>query len=92
MCQKAHGAAFATYGSVPLGDFLIRTGSESVGAYESSPGVIRRFCTHCGSMLTWQKMHGTHVDWIPIALGTLDTPFQPEKIREMHKESAPVWY
>ncbi|QIL70853.1 GFA family protein [Diaphorobacter sp. HDW4B] len=91
MCQKAHGAAFATYGSVPLGDFWIGNGSELMATYESSPGVIRRFCTNCGSTLTWQKTQGTHADWISIALGTLDTPFQPEKIREVNKESAPAW-
>ena len=37
MCQKAHGAAFGSYGSVPLEDFEITRGREFVAAMRLRP-------------------------------------------------------
>jgi hypothetical protein len=57
MCRKAHGAGYATYGSVPAERFHwldegARSGEESLrGGWESSPGSRRCFCTRCGSVV-----------------------------------------
>ena len=91
MCQKAHGAAFGSYGSVPLEDFEITSGREFVRGHASSPGVLRSFCAACGSPLTWHQAEGEWRHWISIALGTLDTPFIPNKQRQVHAASRPSW-
>ena len=50
-CQKAHAAAFATTARVNRADFQWTGGDESRGAFESTPGKLRHFCSRCGSHL-----------------------------------------
>lgn len=51
MCRKAHGAAFATYVSCAPEHFEWLAGEDAVVGYASSPGVERRFCRRCGSVV-----------------------------------------
>lgn len=51
MCRKAHGAAFATYAVGPSAAFGSDSGADAIVRFESSPGFIRSFCGHCGSVL-----------------------------------------
>ncbi|MGS5085718.1 GFA family protein [Hydrogenophaga sp. A37] len=92
MCQKAHGAAFGTYGSVPKDSFLFTAGTESLRSYASSQSVRRTFCATCGSTLTWHDSQGAWSSWIAFSLGTLDSPFIPRKHRHIHLESRPSWH
>lgn len=73
-CRKGHGAAFASYGSVPRSDLRVLSGADSIRTYASSPTVMREFCLACGSTLFWSRSQGEYAGWISIALGTLDTP------------------
>ncbi|ARU04504.1 hypothetical protein CCO03_07275 [Comamonas serinivorans] len=91
MCQRAHGAAFASFGAVPLADFRLVQGEALLRQYASSPGVVRRFCGQCGSPITWQRVQGEWADWTCFTLATLLTPFKPAKQRHVHCESAPAW-
>ena len=70
MCRKAHGAAFATYGRVESGDFVLVSGADDIASYQSSPEVTRTFCKRCGSALQFitTKRPGS----FSVALGTLD--------------------
>lgn len=93
MCRKAHGAAFGSYGSVPVGSFAFIRGAELLKRRESSPGVTRTFCPECGPPLTWHSEHGDAAAWMSFSLGTLDTPFVPAKaLRSIHAGSVPAWY
>lgn len=71
MCGKAHGAGFVTWIGVPVEQFRITEGNDSLHVYDSSPGAKRRFCRDCGSSLFFEsekwpgEMH--------IALSCLDT-------------------
>ena len=49
MCRKSHGTPFATFVGSDQSDFKFLHGAEAVRAYESSPGMVRNFCAHCGS-------------------------------------------
>jgi hypothetical protein len=91
-CRKAHGAAFASYGSVPRGALQILRGSSWVRSYASSEIASREFCGQCGSTLFWSRSKGEFADWISIALGTLDTPFMPQTQKHVHIESAAPWW
>jgi hypothetical protein len=53
MCQKQHGAAFATYGSIPKNDLVYISGADKLISYNSSGSVERKFCGVCGSSLHW---------------------------------------
>ncbi len=90
-CQKAHGAAFASYASVPRTALSIVSGLESLKGYQSSPGVTRQFCAHCGSSLFWHDAGGQFADWISLAVATLDTPWAPGKSRHVWLDSRPAW-
>lgn len=48
MCQKQHGAAFATYGSVPRKDLHYVVGEDMLTSYRSSATIVRRFCRRTG--------------------------------------------
>lgn len=91
MCRKAHGAAFATYGNVRRKDFHFTQGEESLGIYQSSPGVTRSFCKHCGSALQWYSEQ-PHPNWLSVALGTLDTPVGEIAQKHIFPESKADWY
>lgn len=89
MCQKQHGAAFASYANVASADFAYVEGAPEVTAYESSPGVTRCFCKVCGSNLTWQM--AAHKDRIAVSLGTFDTPYEGKVGQEFHEDSRASW-
>ena len=50
-CRKAHGAAFATTARVDREHFRWISDQSTLGAFESSPGKLRHFCTRCGTHL-----------------------------------------
>ena len=89
MCQKQHGAAFVTYGNILKDDIQI-TGLDNLATYESSQGVTRKFCSKCGSSLIWEGSP-EYPEWTSVALGTLDTEFQPKKVKEIYTETRPCW-
>ncbi|MDH4548613.1 GFA family protein [Pseudomonas sp. LB-090624] len=91
-CRKSHGAAFASYGSVPRNMLRIVRGATSIKRFASSPAVVREFCTACGSSLFWSRSQGEFAGWVSIALGTLDTPFLPRKQKHIHLDSAAPWH
>jgi hypothetical protein len=90
MCRKHHGAAFATFAAYPAGRFRITAGDELLRDYPSSPEVVRRFCSVCGSSLTWQRVD--QPDHIWLTAGTLDgDPGRPVDEHIFVADKAP-WY
>ena len=51
MCQRAHGAAYATFVLVHHADFHVTAGAERIATYRSSADARRTFCDTCGSAL-----------------------------------------
>ena len=71
MCRKASGAPYS--GFVQFPDGAVEWTKDEPAQYHSSAGVIRRFCSTCGSSLTFEA------DGVMfIALGSLDAPDQVE--------------
>jgi hypothetical protein len=50
MCRRHHGAAFATFVSVPLSGFHWVAGENDISTYQSSSYGKRTFCGRCGSV------------------------------------------
>jgi len=86
-CRKGHGAAFASYASVPRNALKVLTGAGSISTYHSSPSVQREFCARCGSNLFWSRVEGEFSDWVSVALATLDTPFTPHSQKHIHLDA-----
>jgi DNA-binding transcriptional regulator YbjK len=51
MCRKHHGAAFATFVTVPLTSFRWVAGEDALSTYQSSAYGKRTFCSKCGSVM-----------------------------------------
>ena len=51
MCRKHHGAAFATFVTVPLSGFRWVAGEDVLSTYQSSAYGKRTFCSKCGSVM-----------------------------------------
>lgn len=90
MCQKQHGAAFATYGSVPQKSMVYLAGESALTSYNSSAGVTRKFCSVCGSNIEWGGS-AKYPDWVSFAVASLDTPFYPANIANIHTGSKACW-
>jgi len=90
MCQKQHGAAFATYASFSKENLIYLSGQDSLSSYNSSGGIARKFCSHCGSSIEWSGS-SDHPDWVAIAISTLDTAYQPKEITHIFAETAVCW-
>jgi hypothetical protein len=50
MCRKNHGAAFATFVSVPISGFRWVAGEDQISTFQSSNYGKRNFCSQCGSI------------------------------------------
>lgn len=90
MCQKQHGAAFATYASIPKKQFTYITGESNLTTYNSSESIRRKFCSSCGSNIEWCGSK-KYPEWVSFAIATLDAPFNPKAIKEIHTESKACW-
>jgi len=69
LCQRASGALFVTWATVPLSEFELLQGEPAT--FRSSPNAKRLFCAECGSKLFF------HVDdehRIDVTVSTLDEP------------------
>lgn len=90
ICQKQHGAAFATYASIPKADLKYLSGEKYLSSYSSSGSIVRKFCSVCGSNLEWGGSE-KFPDWVSVAVAALDTSFRPKSIREGCAESRARW-
>ncbi|MDZ7749904.1 MAG: GFA family protein [Halofilum sp. (in: g-proteobacteria)] len=88
MCQKAHGAVFATFARVPHEAFRITQGEDHVASYRSSDVARRTFCRACGSTLQFIR-DGS--DTFGLAVSALDRELEPGPIREVYTGSKVDW-
>ena len=88
-CRKHTGAAASTQGRVPREGFTLLAGAGLLRVYQPEQGMVKAFCTTCGSSLfggTWPD--GPEVS---IRLGTLDD--DPGIVPQFHTfvADAPAW-
>ncbi|MBR0795469.1 GFA family protein [Bradyrhizobium jicamae] len=88
-CRKTHGSAFSTVMPVPRMAFRWVRGEELLGAFESSPGKQRRFCTRCGSHITAERDAQPNV---LLRMGCLDTPVTGPARAHIWRSIAATWY
>jgi len=88
MCQKAHGAVFATFARVPHDSFRIIEGADRLTRYRSSEGCTRTFCCVCGSSLQFIRDGRNEFG---LAVSALDRPLEPQPVRELYTEAKVEW-
>lgn len=50
-CRQATGSAFSANAKIPLKRFAILSGQDALSRYEARKGVVRHFCSRCGSSI-----------------------------------------
>lgn len=90
MCQKQHGAAFATYARFKRADITYIQGAQSLRSYRSSSDVERKFCMLCGSNIEW-AMPILMSGYVAIALASLDDQSFVSEIKVLHRQSSVHW-
>ena len=88
-CRKTHGSAFSSVAAVPREKFRWLRGQELLGAFESSPGKFRRFCTRCGSHIMAERLAQPIV---LLRLGCLDTTVTDQPQVHIWRSDAVSWY
>ncbi|MFV1873409.1 MAG: GFA family protein [Oleiphilus sp.] len=89
-CKRAQGAPFASNAPVPLANFNLTQGVQSLQTYLSSPNKKRVFCRTCGSPIYSQRTDMPEV--IRLRLGTVTQGDIPEISYEIFCESKADWF
>ncbi|WP_416396979.1 GFA family protein [Allohahella sp. A8] len=71
MCRRFHGAAYATFGEADSAHFRWTEGESLLQAYTADNGTVRRFCSRCGSSLTFTSASNPE-GVVEFAAATLD--------------------
>jgi hypothetical protein len=71
-CQLTSGAPAMVFSTVPRDDYRIESGEDLIGRHESSSFGARRFCSKCGTPLTFET--NFQGDTIDFTVATLTDP------------------
>ena len=86
-CRRVHGAPFVAWTAVGRDAFQIVDGGEALAEYASSQGVVRAFCSRCGSPMFY-KGEGT-ADRIYVPVAILDAIDRPIASHVSYEERVP---
>ncbi|MBI3782274.1 MAG: GFA family protein [Deltaproteobacteria bacterium] len=86
-CRKAHGTPFASLVAGPASSFQMN-GREHVTTWQSSPGLARGFCSHCGSVVPGDPWEG--LTFVPAGNFTSDPGVRP--LMHIFVASKAPWY
>jgi hypothetical protein len=87
-CRRNTGAAVATFVGFRRNQVTYTAGERRI--FESSPGVRRGFCAHCGTPLTYEG--DRFPAEIHLYLGTLDEPERFVAESHVHYEERVPWF
>lgn len=88
-CRRAHSAAFVTWSSFAKSQLKFIAGEGLLKKYESSPGVLRSFCSVCGSPLFYEADSEPGAMYVPTA--ALGTPTDLVATRHVSFEEKVPW-
>ena len=86
-CRRASGAHVVAWATVPRDTFKVVAGT--LRSYASSPPVLRQFCAHCGTPITYENRSEPLT--IDITVSTLDSPNAMAPMDHVWMEDAPAW-
>jgi len=87
MCQRAAGAPVVAWVAFRRGHFRFVKGDPD--AYRASPRATRRFCSQCGTALTFEYSAGT--DSVDVTIASLDDPNLAEPVYQIWTASRLPW-
>ena len=90
-CRTSHAAGIVTWIGFKRAQVEIAKGAELLRDYLSSPGTHRRFCTRCGTRMTFESEHGKWADEVHLPLALFVTPVDREPRVNSFPEERPGW-
>lgn len=90
MCRKFHGAAYATFGEAKKENFRWLAGEEMLQSYTAENGTVRKFCSRCGSSMTFSAPGGDE-NLVEFSLGTLDSDISLRPDAHIYTGSKANW-
>jgi hypothetical protein len=69
-CRRASGAPLVAWSGFAVDRFTFTRGEPAI--YQSSAGVERGFCSHCGTQLTYRRQDAA--DTIDVTIASMDDP------------------
>lgn len=88
ICRKLHGTAFGSFAAASAKSFRWLAGSEKIRSVETSPGALRGFCPHCGSVVPAARGGETVI----IPLGLLDADAKIGPLSHIFVGSKAPWH
>ena len=89
-CQKANGTAFAANADVRRRYWTMVAGDDLIREFESSPGVMRAFCSRCGSPIYSRRV--ANPDVVRVRLGILDADPERRPLAHFWVGSKAPWF
>ena len=86
-CRLAVGSNGVPWVTFSRSDFRLE--SDCLGTFESSPGVLRTFCSRCGTSLTYRSK--ARPEEIDVTQGSLDDPNQVGVTMHTWMQDAAAW-
>ncbi len=89
MCQRQHGAAFATYVRIERKQLEIHAGAQHIVSYASSEEVLRQFCGICGSTLFFDYLPMPEI--LFVTAGSMDDHSTLEPAHHIFTQTKASW-
>lgn len=90
-CRTAHAAGVVTWIGFKRAQVRFVKGADLLRDYESSRGTHRRFCSVCGTRMTFESAHGQWADEVHLPLALFVTPVDREPSGNSFPEERPPW-
>lgn len=90
-CRTSHAAGVVTWIGFPRAQVRFTRGEDLLREYASSPGTVRRFCSACGTRVTFESSHGKWAEEIHLPLALFVTPVDREPAGNSFPGERPAW-
>ena len=90
-CRRTHGAGVVTWIGFPRSQVEFAKGAELLRDYLSSSGTHRRYCSACGTRMTFESEHGRWAEEVHLPLAMFVTPVDREPSGNSFAEERPPW-
>ena len=90
-CRSTHAAGVVTWIGFRRAQVRYAKGEDLLRAYESSRGTVRRFCSACGTRMTFESAHGRWAGEVHLPLALFVTPVDREPTANSFPAERPEW-
>ena len=90
-CRTTHAAGVVTWIGFHRAQVRFSKGEQLLADYESSPGTHRRFCSRCGTRMTFESAHDNWAEEVHLPLALFVTAVDRAPSGNSFPEERPQW-